>query len=128
MPRRRRVPVSGPNIAHDETQACSFCGKGRDQVNRLVAGSGVFICNECVAVCDVILAEELAPPLRDWDTMSDEDLLAEMVRVHDSHALVDRGVGDIVRRLRARGVSWSRIGEALGMTRQSAWERFSGEE
>jgi ATP-dependent Clp protease ATP-binding subunit ClpX len=34
----------------------------------------------------------------------------------------------MVRMLRERGVTWARIGEALGMTRQSAWERFSGEE
>jgi hypothetical protein len=33
-----------------------------------------------------------------------------------------------VHRARALGATWARIGEALGMTRQSAWERFSGEE
>jgi hypothetical protein len=33
-----------------------------------------------------------------------------------------------VRRARALGATWARIGDALGMTRQSAWERFSGEE
>jgi len=33
-----------------------------------------------------------------------------------------------VRRARALGVTWARIGETLGMARQSAWERFSGEE
>ena len=32
---------------------------------------------------------------------------------------------DRVQRLRGRGVTWARIGESLGMTRQSAWERFS---
>ena len=34
----------------------------------------------------------------------------------------------VVTELRTRGVAWARIGEALGMTRQSAWERFSGED
>jgi ATP-dependent Clp protease ATP-binding subunit ClpX len=109
-------------------EVCTFCGKSRHQVNRLIAGPGVHICNECVALCDEILGEELAAPLRDWDGMSDEDLLAEMGRVHLSHERVDRAVTAIVRRLRARGISWARIGEVLGMTRQSAWERFSGEE
>jgi hypothetical protein len=33
-----------------------------------------------------------------------------------------------VQELRRRGVTWARIGGALGITRQSAWERFSGEE
>ena len=36
---------------------CSFCGKTDDQVARLIAGPGVFICNECVALCDDILQE-----------------------------------------------------------------------
>ncbi len=40
---------------------CSFCGKGNADVRRLIAGpNGVFICNECVATCNAILAEEEA--------------------------------------------------------------------
>lgn len=43
---------------------CSFCGKFQDQVKRLVAGPGVFICDECVMLCiDIIVpAEESAEP------------------------------------------------------------------
>ena len=37
--------------------SCSFCGKGQDQIKKLVAGPGVFICNECVHLCDTILRE-----------------------------------------------------------------------
>ena len=38
---------------------CSFCGKNADQVRRLIAGpNGVFICDECVRLCNEILAEE----------------------------------------------------------------------
>jgi hypothetical protein len=129
MQRRRRVVETRvERTASDASEACTFCGKSRLEVHRLIAGPGVHICNECVALCDDILAEELAPPLRDWDGMGDEDLLVEMVRVHLSHERVDLGVAAIVRRLRERGISWARIGDALGMTRQSAWERFSGEE
>jgi hypothetical protein len=37
---------------------CSFCGKSGEQARRLIAGpNGVFICNECVALCNEILAE-----------------------------------------------------------------------
>jgi hypothetical protein len=36
---------------------CSFCGKGQDQVSRLVAGPGVYICDACVGLCNEILAE-----------------------------------------------------------------------
>ena len=43
-------------------------------------------------------------------------------------AQVEQNLTGWVRRARALGVTWARIGAALGMTRQSAWERFSGEE
>lgn len=125
---------------------CSFCGKSQREAFRLVAGPGVYICNECVDLCNQIIAEELEqkrahdsvasrtagedepPKMKAWDSLSDEDLLAEMVKAHAAHDNVDRGVALHVAALRARGVSWARIGQALGMTRQSAWERFSGEE
>ncbi len=37
---------------------CSFCGKSESQVSRLIAGPGVFICNECVSLCDEILNDD----------------------------------------------------------------------
>lgn len=43
----------------DENLKCSFCGKDQDQVKKLVAGSGVYICNECIELCSEIVAEEL---------------------------------------------------------------------
>jgi len=39
---------------------CSFCGKNQDEVRKLVAGPGVYICDECVELCNDILTEELA--------------------------------------------------------------------
>ncbi len=42
---------------------CSFCGKGQEGVHRLIAGpGGVYICNECVDLCNQIFAEESKPP------------------------------------------------------------------
>ena len=38
---------------------CSFCGKPQSQVKRLVAGSGVYICDECVTVCMDIINEDI---------------------------------------------------------------------
>ena len=37
---------------------CSFCGKNQDQVRRLIAGPGVYICDECIELCSEIIAEE----------------------------------------------------------------------
>ena len=37
---------------------CSFCGKPQSQVKRLISGSGVYICNECIDLCQDILAAE----------------------------------------------------------------------
>jgi len=52
---------------------CSFCGRGQDEVQRLIAGPGtVFICDECVALCSAIIAEEaeqqMATPRRKTPT------------------------------------------------------------
>ena len=38
--------------------SCSFCGKGQDEVQRLIAGPDVYICNECIALCDDILKND----------------------------------------------------------------------
>ncbi len=43
---------------------CSFCGKLQDQVRKLVAGPGVYICDECIELCNEIIAEELQEAAR----------------------------------------------------------------
>ena len=47
---------------YEETKhlRCSFCGKTQDQVRRLVAGPGVYICDECIELCNDIIREEFA--------------------------------------------------------------------
>ncbi|MDP3045676.1 MAG: ATP-dependent Clp protease ATP-binding subunit ClpX, partial [Bacillota bacterium] len=42
---------------------CSFCGKLQDQVKKLVAGPGVYICDECIELCNEIIEEELTDDL-----------------------------------------------------------------
>ena len=44
---------------HDDSRLkCSFCGKSQDQVKKLIAGPEVYICDECVDLCNQILDEE----------------------------------------------------------------------
>jgi ClpX C4-type zinc finger len=117
-----------------DTSACSFCLKLPDSVAKMIGGPGVFICNECVGLCNDILALE-SQPAADADAswqkrlrLSDTELLAHLPKVAAAAEQVDRHLTAWVREARERGITWTRIGESLGMTRQSAWERFSGEE
>ncbi len=45
-----------------EMVKCSFCGKSQKQVKKLIAGPGVYICDECIDLCNVIIDEEFAAP------------------------------------------------------------------
>lgn len=49
---------------------CSFCGKPQDQVKRLIAGPNVFICNECIELCQEIIEEEFEEYLEDYEMTS----------------------------------------------------------
>ena len=63
---------------------CSFCGKTQDQVNRIVAGPGVYICNECIELCSEIIEEEfedarVEQQLDEVKTPGDQKILDEYV-------------------------------------------------
>ncbi len=49
---------------------CSFCGKPQNQVKRLIAGPNVFICNECIELCQEIIEEEFEEYLEDYEMTS----------------------------------------------------------
>ncbi|MFT8458515.1 MAG: ATP-dependent Clp protease ATP-binding subunit ClpX [Liquorilactobacillus ghanensis] len=57
---------------------CSFCGKSQDQVKKIVAGPGVYICNECIELCKEIIDEEFK-----------EELSEDLVNVPKPHEIVD---------------------------------------
>ena len=61
---------------YDETKQlrCSFCGKPQDQVRRLVAGPNVYICDECIELCQEIISEEFAQNLREEATLNFSEL------------------------------------------------------
>ena len=111
------------------TSRCSFCTKPDDQVETLVAGAGVFICNECVELCALVIANKPtggeAPRVPVWDQLADRALLDHLPRIEAVRDQVDDDLRAWVAEARRRELSWDRIGEALGMKRQSAWERFA---
>jgi hypothetical protein len=125
-----------PAPATDTEQAvawCSFCAKPDTEVATLVAGAGVYICDECVALCQQIIESKPAtspvPRVAPWQKITDLDaVLDHLPRVAKAAERVEQSLAGWVGRGRELGATWARIGEALGMTRQSAWARFSGEE
>jgi hypothetical protein len=111
--------------------SCSFCGKPNTQVGTLVAGPGVYICDECVTLCQLVIESKPAsvPQLRAWQQTGDVNAVLESLpRIARAADQVEQDLTGWVGRARELGATWARIGEALGMTRQSAWARFSGEE
>jgi ATP-dependent Clp protease ATP-binding subunit ClpX len=46
------------SMSHDRHLRCSFCGKSKDSVRKFISGPSVYICNECIALCNEILAED----------------------------------------------------------------------
>lgn len=74
------------NEDQNEEIRCSFCGKTRDEVNKLIAGQGVYICDECVKICDEILAESAISVQKDY---SQENVLkpADIKAVLDEYVI-----------------------------------------
>jgi hypothetical protein len=121
--------VTAPSSA---LRSCTFCGKASTEVERLIAGPGVYICDGCVRLCVGILAQHRSrsplPRIVPWETMNDAELLAHVPRIAATAASVETDLSQWVGELRRRGITWARIGAVLGITRQSAWERFGGDE
>jgi hypothetical protein len=120
-----------PPYAGSEPLHCSFCLKTQYEVQKLIAGPGfIFICDACVALCDAIIAGTWDPSMVDAskfkiDLISTDTLLARLKPIEQTLQGMGNQLQTVVEELRGREVSWARIGEALGVSRQSAWERFS---
>lgn len=106
------------------TLRCSFCKKPDSEVEKLLGGPKVFICDACVGVCNKIL-EATPQQFAGWEKMSDAQLLGCLSPAHAALEGVRAVLQAQVDTLRKREVSWAAIGQALGISRQAAWERFS---
>ncbi len=70
---------------------CSFCGKTQEEVLKLIAGPGVYICNECINLCSLILQEDQTS--NDGSVIPDSDLeLCDIPKPKDIKAFLDRYV------------------------------------
>ena len=111
-----------------KTLHCSFCGKSQHKVAKLIAGPrGVFICDACVGLCDKIIAGQPLPPYGRFAPLEQptEELLELLPSINLASEASRDFLQSLVDVLRQREVSWAAIAEQLGVSRQSAWERFS---
>ncbi len=109
---------------------CSFCLRLDPEVDKMISGPGIYICDKCVRACVDILDQapaggDVTESLPSWRSMTDEEVLRRLPRIAAVASQVDGGLQRWVGEARRRGASWARIGAALEISRQSAWERFS---
>src|SRR5881409_305086 len=88
-----------------EKLKCSFCGKSQEQVRKLVAGPGVYICDECIELCTEIIEEELygeseapAAPRHTPKPREIYDTLCQYVIGQDRGIVDLAGLGGVARR------------------------------
>jgi hypothetical protein len=121
-----------PTTATDDTALakilfCSFCYKSQHEVGRLISGpGGIFICDECVELCNEIIAGRMptskSPSVEELPT---ERLLERLAAIEETVQGKGNQLQEAIDCLRARRLSWAVIGAALDISRQAAWERFT---
>ncbi len=90
---------------------CSFCGKSQKQVQQLIAGPGVYICDECVELCNEIIEERMAEagggPVADFELPKPREIFAFLeeyvVGQDDAKRSLSVAVYNHYKRVRARG-------------------------
>ncbi|GAA2848535.1 MAG TPA: ATP-dependent Clp protease ATP-binding subunit ClpX [Microbacterium sp.] len=90
---------------------CSFCGKSQKQVQQLIAGPGVYICDECVELCNEIIEERMAEagsgPVADFELPKPREIFAFLEEYVVGQELAKRSLAVAVynhyKRVRARG-------------------------
>ena len=110
-----------------KTLYCSFCIKSEHEVRKLISGpAAIFICDECVELCNEIRAGRFPENSKSSDKdIATERLLERLQAIEETLQGKGNQLQRVVELLRSREVSWSQIGAALGISRQSAWERFT---
>lgn len=107
-----------------QTLYCSFCRRSSHEVEALVGGPGVHICDRCVADARRVIQGRPTAGFAGWASLDDDTLLASLAPAGECARALDASIRGQVDELRRRGVSWARIGDVLGVTRQAAQQRF----
>ena len=123
--------VSAPISTEELIASCSFCAKPSTEVKKLVAGPGVFICNECIDLSAIVIADtaneapgQSARRRAEFVDRSAGDILSLLPALARSAAQVETDLARWVGRLREQGTDWRQIADALGMSVDAAQQRF----
>lgn len=115
----------------DTAALCSFCSKPEPAVHRLVAGSGVFICDECVDLSAQIIAESASSSAeesaRRRSAYFDPPVEVALARLGGLVRTADRAESQMVSsvfRLREQGTDWTAIAAAAEMGAESIQARL----
>jgi hypothetical protein len=109
---------------------CSFCGKSQKQVVKLIAGPGVYICDECIGLCVGIIEDETGAPVTRRPMGAPPEappvdrLLARLAPLDRNAASTVEQLAKAVALARDAGASWDAVAEALGTTPEAALARF----
>ena len=126
----QEVRMSDTDVAGEPVLAsCTFCKKSDRQVNKLIAGPGVYICNECVALCDQILEQESTPDQStdrraQFLNRSAAEILATLPALARTAVDLEAELHRWVQRLRRLATSWDDIAAALQLNVEEARRRF----
>lgn len=74
----------GKNDVPNDDLLCSFCGKSQDEVKKLIAGPSVYICDECIQLCNEIIAEEYS--------QEDQEDASQLLKPSDIKEILDQYV------------------------------------
>jgi ClpX C4-type zinc finger len=127
----QEVAMSDTDLADEPVLAsCSFCKKDNRQVKRLIAGPGVYICDECVALCDQLVDQETTPEpsaarREQFTNRSAAEILGMLPGLARTAAEVEGELHRWVLSLRALGTTWAAIAGALEVDEDVARDRFA---
>jgi hypothetical protein len=127
---RQEVPLSDVDVADEPILAsCSFCKKNNRQVTKLIAGPGVYICNECVVLCDHLIEEEGTPEdsarrQAQFVNRSAAEVLAMLPALARTAEEVETELRRWVLRLRQLDTGWEEIACVLELSEEEVRRRF----
>jgi ClpX C4-type zinc finger protein len=124
--------MSATPVTTDEViAACSFCGKSNTEVKTLVAGPGVFICNECVDLSAGIVRSTAGISSEERASLRSQvldrpagDILEMLPALAQSAARSEAELARWVGRSRDKGADWQQIADVLGASAGDVRQRF----